>query len=112
MLKDCTHEPIKGTPVCPICPKPDDWQSHAQCLDHDPELWFGREDDKETQKKAIKICITCPVRGFCLEIGWHDKVGVWGSFSAADRVLLRKLFSLPEEEKNKRHIIRTIAHRL
>jgi WhiB family redox-sensing transcriptional regulator len=112
MIKDCHHAPIKGTEICPVCDKPDNWQSHAQCLDHDPELWFPYEDDKVTQKQAIKICMSCPVRGFCLESGWEDKFGIWGSFSATDRSILRKLFTLPAERKKKRHIIRTIAHRL
>jgi hypothetical protein len=112
MIKDCNHAPIKGTKICPTCPKPDNWEGHAQCLDHSPELWYANEDDKITNKQAIKICMTCPVRGFCLEIGWQEKYGIWGSFSANDRAILQKLFPLPSKESNKRHIIRTIAHRL
>jgi hypothetical protein len=37
---------------------------------------------------------------------------VWGSFSAAERERLRKAFPLPENVKDKRKVIRVIAHRL
>lgn len=112
MLKDCNHNPIDGTSICPTCPKPDDWQIHAKCLGSNPERWYPEEDHVRQIKSAIIICMGCPVRGFCLEEGWNDKYGIWGSFSAQDRVALRKLFPLPKDKPNKRRIIRTIAHRL
>jgi len=112
MLKDCQHRTIQDTQICPECPKPDNWTQHAQCLDHDPELWFPQQDDFSTINQAIKICVTCPVRGFCLEVGWNESVGIWGSFTPNDRIVLRKLFKLPKKDKEKRHTIRTIAHRL
>lgn len=112
MVKDCKHKAIQDTQICPECPRPDNWQKHAQCLDHDPELWFAKQDETIKIKQAIKICVTCPVRGFCLEIGWSESQGIWGSFTSMDRVVLRKLFKLPEKDQEKRHTIRTIAHRL
>ncbi len=94
---------IEGTEICATCPKPDDWQRHAKCLDDVPAI-----------KAAIRICIGCPVRGLCLEDAWESKqrYGIWGSFSAAERERLRKAFPLPENVKDKRKVIRVIAHRL
>ena len=112
MLKDCQHKPIEGTEICSDCPKPDDWQIHAKCLDADPEIFYCEADDIETIKKAVRICMGCKIRGFCLEVGWDDKFGIFGSFTAAERNYLRKAFPLPENLKHKRRVIRVIAHRL
>lgn len=98
--------------ICPDCPRPDDWNKHAKCLDSDPEIFYAEADDNENIKKAIRVCMGCEIRGFCLEIGWNDKFGIYGSFTAADRQYLRKAFQLPENPKQKRRVIRTIAHRL
>jgi hypothetical protein len=54
----------------------------------------------------------CDVRGYCLETGWSDRHGIWGSFSSSDRERIRKAFPLPEKVKDRRKIIRIIAHRL
>lgn len=113
MLKDCNHPVIEGTQICGSgCPKPDDWQTHAKCLDVDPEMFFCEADDIPAIKKAIRICLSCPVRGFCLEDGWTNKFGVWGSFTAIERERLRKAFPMPNDPKHKRKVIRVIAHRL
>jgi hypothetical protein len=113
MLKDCKHPAIEGTAICPICPKPDDWMSHAKCLDADPELFFPELDDHATTQQAIRICMSCPIRGFCLEEGWNEtRWGVWGSFSVQERTRLRMAFPLPENKSDRRRIIRIIAHRL
>lgn len=113
MLKDCHHKTIEGTQICGEgCPKPDDWQNFAKCLDVDPELFYCEADDVENIKKAVRICMSCPIRGFCLEVGWDDKFGIFGSFTALERGYLRKAFQLPENPKEKRRVIRVIAHRL
>lgn len=112
MLKDCNHPVIEGTQICAECPAPDDWQQHARCLDHDPEIFYCEADDIPAIKKAVKICLSCPIRGFCLEKGWSDKWGIWGSFTAAERERLRKAFRIPTINKEKRKVIRVIAHRL
>ena len=112
MLKDCSHSVIEGTEICAECPKPDDWQTHAKCLDADPEMFFCEADDVPLIKSAIRICLSCPVRGFCLEDGWTNKWGIWGSFTAAERERLRKAFPMPNDPKHKRKVIRVIAHRL
>jgi hypothetical protein len=60
------------------------------------------------------MCLGCDVRAFCLEDAWvsKQKFGVWGSFSAMERDRLRKAFRLPDDVKDKRKVIRVIAHRL
>lgn len=113
MLKDCNHPVIEGTKICSEgCEAPDDWQQHAKCLDHDPEIFYCEADDIPAIKTAVKICLSCPIRGFCLEKGWSDKWGIWGSFTAAERERLRKAFRIPTITREKRKVIRVIAHRL
>jgi hypothetical protein len=60
------------------------------------------------------MCLSCDVRGFCLEDACisKQKFGVWGSFSAMERERLKKAFRLPDDVKDKRKVIRVIAHRL
>ena len=114
MLKDCGHPVIEGTKICGTCPRPDDWQIHAKCLDADPEMFFPEADDVPGTRAAIRMCLSCDVRGFCLEDAWvsKQKFGVWGSFSAMERERLRKAFRLPDDVEDKRKVIRVIAHRL
>jgi hypothetical protein len=111
MLKDCNHDPLKGTLVCRRCPKPDEWQKHAKCLDYDPELFFPEDEDYEQVIKAKKVCDTCPIKGFCLEDGWAAKYGIWGGFTPEERQHLKKIFSLPKKQVEQREMIRTIAHK-
>ena len=74
--------------------------SHARCSDSglDPDQWFPVSADpgraRQEAATAIAICVTCPVRGYCLalsllrwDIGQH---GVWGGLVAADRARLRR----------------------
>lgn len=113
MLKDCNHPTIDGTSICASCPPPDDWNKHARCLDANPDLFYCDNDDFESVKQAVRICMSCPVRGFCLEAGFNDKWGIWGSFTAPERERLRKVFPVNKRPaKERRTIIRTIAHRL
>lgn len=112
MLKDCHHKPIEGTAICATCPRPDDWNQHARCLDANPEIFYPEQDDFKTIDQAIRLCMSCPVRGFCLEVGWTDRWGIFGSFTVAERERLRKAFPLPKDSASKRRIIRIIAHRL
>ena len=64
----------------------------------DPDEWFPVSTDAEAARReaagALATCMTCPVRGACLElslrhwtIGQH---GVWGGLVAADRAALRR----------------------
>ena len=112
MLKDCNHPVIEGSKICAECPAPDDFQQHAKCLDADPDLFYCEGDDVESIKKAVKICMSCDIKGFCLELGWNDKFGIWGSFTAEERQRLRRAFQISAVTKEKRKVIRVIAHRL
>jgi len=104
---------IEGTKICSEgCSAPDDWGKHAACLDTDPEAFYCEADDIETTQSAIRVCFRCDIRGLCLEAGWKDRFGIWGSFTALEREKLRRAFPLPENPKHKRKIIRLIAHRL
>lgn len=59
------------------------------------------------------ICMNCPVKGFCLEIGWSEENGIWAGFSTNERKRLRKVFSLKGKTLHERRtMIRTIAHRI
>lgn len=112
MLKDCSHDVLKGTQICRRCPRPDDWQMHAKCLDTNPDLFFPEHDDYETIAIAKKVCEYCPIKGFCLEDGWTEKKwGIWGGFTPEERNHLRKIFTLPKKQSEQREMIRTIAHK-
>jgi WhiB family redox-sensing transcriptional regulator len=113
VLKDCSHPVIEGTKICSEgCVNPDDWQTHAACLDKNPEMFFCEADDVPAIKAAIRVCLSCDVRGLCLTDGWDNKHGIWGSFTADERQRLRKAFPMPNDPKHKRKVIRVIAHRL
>ena len=112
MLKDCTHKALDGTQICAECPRPDSWKLFAECRKHDPDLWFTGEDIPSQCLKAVRICMSCPVRGYCLEKGWQERFGIWGSFTALERERLRRVFPMHPDVKTRRRLIRTIAHRL
>jgi hypothetical protein len=74
--------------------------SNARCAAGplDPDEWFPVSLDPETARReaagAIAVCMSCPVRGACLElslrhwfIGQH---GVWGGLVPAERAALRR----------------------
>jgi len=72
-----------------------DWQHHAACTSHDPELFFpiGSASPALAQlERARQICRTCPVQTPCLEwaisIGADD--GIWGGLSEQERRSLRR----------------------
>jgi len=112
MLKDCTHKPLDGTSICAECPRPDSWKLFAKCRDYDPDMWFVGEDQPSQCMKAVRICMKCPVRGYCLEKGWAERFGIWGSFTSLERERLRRVFPMHPDVKVRRRLIRTIAHRL
>jgi hypothetical protein len=63
--------------------------------------------------KCKTICSRCPVRGYCLELGWNEDWGIWSGFTPQERKRLRKIFSLVNKSKEEiRTMIRTIGHRL
>jgi hypothetical protein len=42
------------------------WERHAACRNHDPEIFFQFVRTPET-REAVRICGTCPVRRRCLD---------------------------------------------
>jgi WhiB family redox-sensing transcriptional regulator len=72
-----------------------DWMTHADCRDHDPELWFPehqrdralRYDTRYATKAAQHICLHCPVIADCLHyaLTTDTRFGIWGGATASDR---------------------------
>jgi hypothetical protein len=74
---------------------------------------FPIDQDEPAIIKCKTICARCPVRGFCLELGWSEMFGIWSGFTPQERKRLRKVFSLNGKTKEDiRLMIRTIGHRL
>lgn len=73
----CGHEPIADTRACAHCPTPDDWKDHAACASYegDRELWFADGSHRGVKRArliayALFVCAACPVRPYCLQVGW------------------------------------------
>lgn len=108
---DCDNgcRPIPGTNTCPTCAPPEDWLDRIACRDQSADVFFG---GAAADKIAIKICATCPVRGYCLEKGWDEEYGVWGGIPEGHRRHLNytmKLDMVPRRER--RRAIRELAAR-
>lgn len=111
-LKICNHPKIKSSQICATCEAPKEWESLAQCLLVEPDLLFPEETELDRVLYAKKICSNCPVKGFCLELGWYEPYGIWGGYTSLERKRLRKTFSLKDKSKSERRdTIRTIAYR-
>ena len=111
MIKDCTHPNLGHTPICGTCEPPIEWTSHAKCREHDPDLWYADDSQVFLQKRAIRICNSCPVKGYCLEIGWTDKFGIYAGYTPAQRHEYRKLFKLPSKPREARKMLRILAYK-
>lgn len=64
---------------------PTDWRAAAACREVDVEVFFAI--DEVSQREAVAICETCPVRRECLEhaIANREQYGVWGGMREQDR---------------------------
>lgn len=112
-LKNCNHNNLPRTQICPKCEAPDGWQHFALCTMENLDFMFPDETNPMLVSKCKALCQNCPVKGFCLEIGFNDDFGIWAGFTTAERKRLRKVFSLKDKSKiDRRVMIRTIAHRL
>jgi hypothetical protein len=112
-LKSCAHKNLTKTQICGECEPPQGWQHYAQCTLDDPDLLYPDETDLAGVRKAKWICSNCPVKGFCLELGWADDWGIWAGFTISERKRLRKVFNMKDKTIQERRLaIRTIAHRL
>lgn len=63
----------------------DDWRAQAACREIDIEVFFAVDED--SQRAAVAVCETCPVRQPCLEyaITSREQYGVWGGVREQDR---------------------------
>jgi WhiB family transcriptional regulator, redox-sensing transcriptional regulator len=68
-----------------------DWRNEAECLKHDPELWFpigtGKEALAQTAKAKAICVLQCPVREKCDR--WAEDTrqdaGIWGGLAEDER---------------------------
>ena len=66
------------------------WQDRALCAQTDPEAFFPEKGG--STREAKKVCLTCDVRGDCLEYALHndERFGIWGGLSERERRKLKK----------------------
>lgn len=62
-----------------------EWQDEAECVNHDPDLWYSNIDHEIAF--AQFICAGCPVATECLQRGRElgDDWAVWGGWTKDDR---------------------------
>jgi WhiB family redox-sensing transcriptional regulator len=61
------------------------WMAAARCRDLEPAMFFP--SDGLGVELARRICVSCPVKGPCLEyaLQHHIEHGVWGGTSERER---------------------------
>ena len=66
------------------------WQEQALCAQTDPEAFFPEKGG--STREAKRVCLTCEVRGDCLEyaLGNDERFGIWGGMSERERRKLKK----------------------
>ena len=66
------------------------WQERALCAQTDPEAFFPEKGG--STREAKKVCLTCEVRGECLEYALmnDERFGIWGGLSERERRKLKK----------------------
>src|SRR5215217_5075313 len=66
------------------------WQERALCAQTDPEAFFPEKGG--STRDAKKVCLTCEVRGECLEYALmnDERFGIWGGLSERERRKLKK----------------------
>jgi WhiB family transcriptional regulator, redox-sensing transcriptional regulator len=66
------------------------WQERALCAQTDPEAFFPEKGG--STREAKKVCLTCDVRGECLEYALlnDERFGIWGGLSERERRKLKK----------------------
>lgn len=64
-----------------------DWREDALCAGENPELWFSPSGMSRDTRKAISICLRCPVRAPCADFAEASQsdYGVWGGRGAVER---------------------------
>ena len=66
------------------------WMVDALCAQTDPEAFFPEKGG--STREAKRVCLTCEVRGDCLEyaLGNDERFGIWGGMSERERRKLKK----------------------
>jgi WhiB family redox-sensing transcriptional regulator len=66
------------------------WQERALCAQTDPEAFFPEKGG--STREAKKVCLTCEVRGECLDsaLANDERFGIWGGLSERERRRLRR----------------------
>lgn len=66
------------------------WQERALCAQTDPEAFFPEKGG--STREAKRVCLTCDVRGDCLEYALEndERFGIWGGLSERERRKLKK----------------------
>ena len=66
------------------------WQERALCAQTDPEAFFPEKGG--STREAKKVCLSCDVRGECLEyaLASDERFGIWGGLSERERRKLKK----------------------
>jgi hypothetical protein len=66
-----------------------DWRNHAACkdfpLDRITDVFFSPPPGDAEYAEAKAICADCPVKFDCGEYGRHERWGVWGGRTPAER---------------------------
>jgi WhiB family redox-sensing transcriptional regulator len=67
-----------------------DWQTKANCMGVDPDLFFPERGS--STREAKEVCRGCVVRDDCLEfaIANGEKFGIWGGMSERERRRVRR----------------------
>ncbi len=67
-----------------------EWQSRANCMGVDPELFFPERGS--STREAKEVCRGCVVQQDCLEfaIANGEKFGIWGGMSERERRRVRR----------------------
>ena len=66
-----------------------DWQSRANCMGVDPDLFFPERG--ASTREAKEVCRGCVVRENCLELANGEKFGIWGGLSERERRRVRRI---------------------
>jgi WhiB family redox-sensing transcriptional regulator len=83
-----------------------DWRLAAACRDFDPDLFFpiGTAGPAVTQiAEAKEICLTCPVRTFCLDwaLRHYQDYGIWGGTTERERQALRSAVNVRQQQRQR-----------
>lgn len=117
MLKDCLHDEYGTSGICFTCSPPEGWTEHASCSNPelnsgDLNLCFPEEEDARQYEMARAMCLNCPVRAFCLEVGIKDKEGMWGAYTPSERRKLVASTRFPKDRLKRRAWIRAHFHEI